>query len=407
MNICCFSRVNYWQGIEGGMDLHGKLLSEGMVNRGHNVSIISTRHPNGMEYEERNGVKIYYLKNTVFGSRRKGWRKESVDKFFRLNYERPFDVIWSQSFDAFGLFPFQHYSLNVPIVAILHGCMQQELTNFLANIYNNLKKPKEMTKAFARLFFSYLWVQRKLINISDKIITVSNEASRSFEKWYGTNYSNKCITIVNGVDTSIFYPQQKYRAVIRNRYGVDEKNVLLMTIGRITKAKGFHVALKALRHLIIQGMNVKLIVVGTGDYLQQLQKMVYKIRLQEHVIFAGLIENNRITEYYNGADIVLNPSLTAEGSSYVVLEAMACGKLVIASRVGGIKSIIVDGKNGLLVNPGFESELSNKIRLLINNKSLAKRLSEAARRSILKKFDIDRMVDDTLTVMKKVADGLF
>ena len=55
MKRCVFSRVNYWQGIKGGMELHGKFLSEGLVNFGHNITILSTKHPNGKKFEEKNG----------------------------------------------------------------------------------------------------------------------------------------------------------------------------------------------------------------------------------------------------------------------------------------------------------------------------------------------------------------
>lgn len=185
MNICSFSRVNYWQGVKGGMDLHGKLLSEGMVNRGHNVSIISTRHPNGTKYEERNGVKIYYLENTIFGSRRKGWQRESVNKFFELHQYLPFDVIWSQSFDAFGLTRLDKSSLKMPVIPTLHGSIQQEARTFITNISSNFIKPKKIIKSFAGLFFSYFIAQRPLLYFSEKIITVSYQVTEDIRKWFG------------------------------------------------------------------------------------------------------------------------------------------------------------------------------------------------------------------------------
>ena len=66
MNICFFSVVNYWQGINGGMEIHGKILCEGLVERGHDVTIISTNHPEGKEFEIQSGIKIFYLKNNLF-----------------------------------------------------------------------------------------------------------------------------------------------------------------------------------------------------------------------------------------------------------------------------------------------------------------------------------------------------
>lgn len=75
-----FPNVTLWHGIKGGMEIHGKLMSEGLVKKGHKVSVISTRHS-----EDKGGVKIYYLKNTVFGSRMINWGRESVKKILDLH----------------------------------------------------------------------------------------------------------------------------------------------------------------------------------------------------------------------------------------------------------------------------------------------------------------------------------
>ncbi len=95
MHICAFSIVNYWQGVKGGMEIHGQLLSQGLVDGGHRVSIISTKHPDGKEIEEQEGVKIYYLPNTVLGSRRNQWIRESVRKFYELHRQDPLPPLMS------------------------------------------------------------------------------------------------------------------------------------------------------------------------------------------------------------------------------------------------------------------------------------------------------------------------
>jgi len=401
MNICVFSRVNYWHGIQGGMDVHGKILSEGMVKRGNQVSIISTAHPYGREFEKRNGVDIYYLKDTVFGSRRKGWARKSILKFIELNHKRPFDVIWSQSFDAFGLASFNKSILDSSVVTILHGCMQQEFRTFITNISH--KGAKETILALAGLFLTYFWIQRRVISYSDRIIAVSKEVSTSFEKWYGKRFTDKCVIIENGVDTTLYCPNEKYRTALRARYGVDDEDVLIMAMGRITKEKGFHIALEAVQHLVQQNMRIKFIIVGSGEYLDKLKVMVQKHDLKDHVLFTGFVENIDTVKYYNGCDIVLNPSLTAEGSQLVILEAMSCGKPVIASKVGGINSIVIDGRNGFLVEPGKARIISDKIKEIVNSKSLAQRISASARKTVLKKFTIDQMLTRTSVVMEEMA----
>lgn len=149
--------------------------------------------------------------------------------------------------------------------------------------------------------------------------------------------------------------------------------------------------------------NYKLLIVGDGEYLAQLKRKVRESKLEKNVLFTGFIENINTAKYYNSADIVLNPSLTAEGSSFVALEAMACAKPVIASKTGGINSIIKDKQNGLTVEPGDPHQLSTKIALLSNDRKLANRLAASGRKAVLKEFSADIMIDKTLEAMASIV----
>jgi glycosyltransferase involved in cell wall biosynthesis len=150
-------------------------------------------------------------------------------------------------------------------------------------------------------------------------------------------------------------------------------------------------------------MKIKFIIAGSGEYLDELGIMVKKFGLEGHVIFTGHVEHVDTVKYYNGSDIVLNPSLTAEGSSLVLLEAMSCGKPVIASSAGGIKSIVVDGQNGFLVKPGNVKNISDKLKIIANNKILAQTISTAAHETVLNNFTVDQMIGRTLAVMEETA----
>ena len=97
MNICFFSIVTCCHGIKGGMEIHLKLLSKGLVESGHAVTVISTRHPEGKEFEGIDGIRQHYLKNTKFGSKRGGWKAASLKKFIELDAINKFDIICSVS----------------------------------------------------------------------------------------------------------------------------------------------------------------------------------------------------------------------------------------------------------------------------------------------------------------------
>ena len=399
MNICVFSRQTFWQGVKGGMEIHGKLLSEGMVENGNEVSVISTCHPSGKVCEERNGVSIYYLENTVFGSRRNGWKKESVREFFALHQKKPFDVIWSQSFDAYGLTFVDKAALKIPVIPILQGCIQQELVTLSVHAFNAYKRPLKILRSLAGLFFSYFIVQKRLLSFSDSVITVSHQVTKDIKKWYGDRIANKCITIFNGIDTALFHPNDEYRNAIRRQFGIKDQEILLLSAGRLVHEKGHHLNIDVLKQVKRQNQNVKLMIVGEGEARQRLEGKVQENGLENDVIFTGFVENADIVKYYNCADIFLMSTLREEGLPFVLLEVMACAKPVIASRIGGNISVLADNENGIFVSPGDIDELAEKVQSLISNSGFAEKLSLAARESVINEFSDEQMIDKTLEVM--------
>lgn len=399
LNICVFSRQTFWQGVKGGMEIHGKLLSEGMVKNGNEVSVISTRHPSGKVFEVRNGVNMYYLENTIFGSRRNGWPKESVRKFINLHKKKPFDVIWSQSFDSYGLTFVDKANLRIPVIPILQGCIQQELVTFSVHIFNVYKQPMKMIRTLAGLFYSYFAVQKKLLSYADLVITPSFQVPNDIKKWFGERVAEKCVTIFNGINTKHFYRDDTYRSSIREKYGISEKTVLLLSAGRLVYEKGHQVAIDVLYQIKKTIPNVKLMIVGDGVELNRLKAKVAEKKLDKDVIFTGFVENKEAVKYYNSADIFLMPTLREEGLPFVVIEVMACQKPVIASYIGGNISTIDDKKNGFLVRPGNINEMAAKALALINNPRLIDMISVEARKKVINNFSVEKMVDKTIDVM--------
>lgn len=406
MRICVFSIVNYWHGVKGGMEIHGKNLTEGLVRKGHHVSIITTRHRDDGAFEEQAGVKVYYLKNTVFGSRRNNWSRASVMKFGQLHHEKQFNIMLSQSFAAYGLALLQERKMNIPLIPILQGCIRQEILSFKNNILPNYRKPLPIIRSFFGLLFSYFRQQRPLLSVSNRIITVSTELVDDLRRWYGADISRKSVTIPNGIDTIHFCPNQRYRSTIRKRYGIEDNALLLMTSGTLNREKGHHLAIDALAYIKLKTPNAKLIIVGTGEYRKGLEKRIAHAGLQNDVIFAGFVDNIDMVKYYNSADLYLVPTLRVEGLPFVLLEAMSCGKPVIASRIGGNTTVLKDGYNGLLIEPGNIAELAEKTQLIINDANLARSLSSSARKTISDHFSVDLMIDKTVDLMEETISEI-
>ena len=403
MNICVFSRQTFWQGAKGGMEIHGKLLAEGLLRKGNSVSVISTKHPSGKIFEIRNGINIYYLKDTIFGSRRNGWKMESVAKFCELHKKTPFDIIWSQSFDAYGITFYKNKEINTPIVPILQGCIQQELVTFLVHFLSTCKQPHKILRSFVGLFFSYFIVQKRLLNCSDNIITASNQVKQDIKKWFGKEIAGKCVTIFNGVDTKRFSPKKEQRYKLRQKYQIKENDILLLSSGRLVQEKGHQLSIEILALIKKQHKNVKLMIVGDGPYRKELEKQVERKGLRRDVIFSGFIENDETPKYYNSSDIFLMPTLREEGLPFVLLELMACEKPVIVSKIGGNLSVVVDEKNGFYVPTGDVNELFKKTQLLIREQRLRHELALCARKTIVDNFSDEQMIIKTMNIMRNIA----
>ena len=399
LNVCGFSRVTYWHGIRGGMDVHGRSISEGLVGRGHRVTILTTRHPSGKRFTRMNDVDIHYLDKTVFGSRRNGWPAESTSQLRRLHRRDRFDIIWSQSFDAFGLMRPGGPRVDVPIVATLHGSMRQEVQTAVKNIIPRSRNPSKLLRSFAGLFYSYFVTHRPVLKRADCIITVSPTIVDEIASWYGRSLTRKCITIPNGVNTDLFCVDEKMRDAIRRDYGISDKDILLLSLGRLTHEKGHHLALQAVGALGEKTANLKLLIVGDGPRRHALEASARRLNLTQQVKFAGAVTHEETARFFNAADIFVMPSVTVEGLPMVLLEAMACAKPVIASRCGGIQFAVEDGENGLLFDPGAAGQLTAKLKQLIASRQLCQRLALTARRTVQDRFDVNQTIDQVEEVL--------
>jgi len=399
MNICFFSIVTYWHGVKGGMEIHGKLLSEELVERGHKVIIISTKHPKGIEYEERNGVKLIYLKNTIFGSRRHNWKRASIKEFFELDKADKIDIICCQDpIISYRLFIKEREKV-IPLIVIIE--LHKGLL-FLSELNQTVSHKKGVIRLIKEfLSFLYYFLAWELPNLQryDAVIAVSNEVSRSIHRLYRVN-KNKIYTVYNGVETDLFFPNQIQRERIRKTLAISNDEIILLFLSFITKQKGLHLLINALPIILKTNNQVKLIVVGEGDYLNEAKQAVKQLRLEKYVIFLGHVPREEASHYINASDVFILPTLRQEGMPFSILEAMACQKPVIASRIGGIPSIIDNGVNGLLIPPGNVSKLIEKILFLLDNKKYANKIATNAREKAITKFSLQEMINETIKVFE-------
>lgn len=380
------------------MENHNRLLLEGLAARGHEITVISTRHPKGTAYEERGNLRLYYLSATKFGSARNKWLKESLKKFLALHEINRFDVICSQQ----PIFPPIPTDLrhNIPIITLIQGhgpwVALSEISQFLT-VRRNFS-------GLARVLLSclYHYLRWEIPNFwkSDVIVPPSDEVARSLRWWFLIKL-DKIKTIYNGVDTTLFKPDINAKQRMLERYPQLSDKRILLFLSHVTRQKGLHLLIKTYPSLLKEKSNLVLMVVGGGDYLEEAKKMSIQQGVSDYTIFTGMVDIASIPDYINAADIFILPTLRREGLPLSILEVMACKKPVITTSIGGNTSVIKAGFNGILIPPGNISQLQHTIKRLLNDEELAHRLANKGYESVIEKFRSDIMIDHYEQILKK------
>ena len=207
----------------------------------------------------------------------------------------------------------------------------------------------------------------------------------------------KSIVIRDIIDVKKFKPQVK-NVAIQMEFGIQDSDIVISNIGRISRWKGQHIFIKALAEVIKEYPSVKALVVGPSEpgigdpkYLQELQKLTEDLHLKDQVIFTG--NRDDIPGILSISDLVIHSSIEPEPQGLVIVEALFYGKPVIVSNDGGAAELIVNNQGGLKVSPGNPAELTKAILNLIeyykNNEFF---INDTPRPLILSEFNPARQI---------------
>jgi glycosyltransferase involved in cell wall biosynthesis len=215
-------------------------------------------------------------------------------------------------------------------------------------------------------------IDRILELFAKKIITNSNAAARRF-CW--VKNKSKVVAIYNGLDLKTF-DKKKDVAKIKKELSIKNEDIVIGTIAKLQPKKGIHILLNAAAPIIKKFPSIKFLIVGDdadteGAYLKKLKSLAQQLNITEHIIFSGYRDD--IPQIMEIIDIFTFPSFS-ESFGRSLLEAMAASKPIIASNVGGIPEVVVDGETGVLVPPGNSTELAAAISYLLKDNNLIKKM---------------------------------
>ena len=169
--------------------------------------------------------------------------------------------------------------------------------------------------------------------------------------------------------------------------------------GPLETVKGHAHFLRAAAAVLSAGWDVEFMLAGTGPEEAHLRSLARDLEIADHVTFVPHVQE--YGEVLQAIDVFCLPSLQ-QGLGVVMLEAMAHGKPVVAAAVGGVQSVVVDGETGLLVPPGDSEKLAARIVELLQNPERAKSLGRNGRRLVSERFGVQRMVEATAQLYRRV-----
>ncbi|MCK5924166.1 MAG: glycosyltransferase family 4 protein, partial [Methylococcales bacterium] len=211
----------------------------------------------------------------------------------------------------------------------------------------------------------------------------------------------RCHLIYSTVDLDSVVSSQS-RTELRAEMGLADDDLLLLAVGRLDHRKGFDVLIEALGQLKSRKLKPTLYIAGAGPERAKLEALVKTCGLEDQVHMLGQIPHSgRVLQ---ATDIAVMPS-RAEGLGIAGLEAMAAGKPLVASRVGGLKEIVDEGVSGVLVSPEDPVALANALASLLENPSLRCEMGVQGPLRVEALFSPKKMVDDYIALYRDVLNG--
>ncbi|MCC7360933.1 MAG: glycosyltransferase family 4 protein [Anaerolineales bacterium] len=209
---------------------------------------------------------------------------------------------------------------------------------------------------------------------------------------YLAGNEEKVVVVGEGADPDVFRGEDAFVPSNGRPY--------IVAIGRLVFKKGFDLLLQALTQVVQAYPDLQLLIAGDGEERHALEALVRVLKLENHVQFLGYANRKQIAAYLRGCELFVLPS-RIEPVGIVVLEAMAAGKPVLVTNVGGVPDLVEHGKSGWMVAPGSH-ELAEGICFLLARPDLRRQLAENGHQRLRERFTWDQIAADCLEAYQRV-----
>jgi len=356
----------------GGMENHIKMLSEALVRRGHEVTVLVTHPTSRTHIEEINGVRVV-----------KAGRLATISS-------APISLslfVWMRRLQADII----HLHFPYPIgelAYLLAGRSQRMVLSY----HSDIVRQKYLLQVY-RPFLYRVLARAHRITVSSPNYIQSSPYLRPLVE--------KCVVIPHGADLGRFEQTEEVarRAqAIRQQYGTP----LILFVGLLRYYKGVSYLIEAMRDI-----QARLLVVGQGPKGPEWQALSQKLGLQDRVLFLGRVSNEELVALYHSSDVFVLPAIhRSESWGAVQIEAMACGKPVVCTELGtGTSFVNLHGETGLVVPPMDSAALGTAIRSMLQDERMRREMGERARQRAVNEFSLPAMVDRVANLYGQVLSA--
>jgi glycosyltransferase involved in cell wall biosynthesis len=371
----------------GGPAIHTILLSSSLNKDGY-TDILVCGQPSQFEGDMHELAKSNNIKPVMVPTLQRDISIcRDIKAFFKLysiiRKERP-DIVHTHTAKAGTLGRLAAVLAGVPVrVHTFHG-----------HVFDGYFNPSR-----AKVF---LLIERFLALFTDRVVTVSSSVRNEIVNKLKIADESKSIVIPLGLDLDKYLRCTAGFGSLRKRFGLGSDAILVGIVGRLVPVKNHKMFLDAALKVIetMPNRDIKFFIVGDGELNEGLKQYASALGLGGKVIFTGWVDD--LAGVYSDLDIVALTSLN-EGTPVSLIEAMASGKAVIATDVGGVRDIINDGACGVLARSTDVDDFCSKLKGLIRDKEARIRLGANARKTVASRYARERLVKD----VKSLYEGLY
>jgi len=233
-----------------------------------------------------------------------------------------------------------------------------------------------------------VWMERFLAHLSDRIVTVS-EGQRQELAGYGVAPLEKITVVPLGFELEDLLACESHRGELRRELGLADDNKLVGIVARLVPIKNHRLFLQAAQVVAEAMPQARFLVVGDGELREELEAYAGALGLGGRILFTGWRRD--LGRLYADLDVVALTSIN-EGTPVSLIEAMAAGVPVVATAVGGVPDVVVDGETGYLVEAGDVKGMAQAIIELLRNPEKAKEMGQRGREAVYPRFDVQTLI---------------